>query len=102
MVKIRLRRTGSKKKASFRMVVAPSRSPRDGRFIEVIGHYNPRREPSLVVVQEDRLFHWLSEGAQLTDSLKRILEGHGTMERYAQFKAGEVAETPEVETEAAA
>lgn len=101
MVKIRLRRTGSKKKASFRMVVAPSNSPRDGRFIEVIGHYNPRRDPSLVVVEEDRLFHWLSEGAQLTDSLKRILESHGTMERYTRLKAGEPAVTPEAETEAA-
>jgi small subunit ribosomal protein S16 len=101
MIKIRLRRTGSKKKASYRMVVAPSTAPRDGRFIEVVGHYNPRDEPPTVVVKEDRVFYWLSVGAQLSDSLKRILESQGTMERYAEFKSGPQADTPTAELETA-
>ena len=88
MVKIRLRRTGSKKKASYRVVVAPVTAPRDGRFIENVGHYNPREDPPLIVLKEDRVFHWLSVGAQPTDSVKRLLESKGVMERYAQFKAG--------------
>lgn len=97
MVKLRLRRTGSKKRASFRIVAANSQSPRDGRFLEILGHYNPRQDPPLVVVKEDRLFEWLSKGAQPTDSLKRILTSVGVMERYTQFKSGE----PVAETEAA-
>ena len=105
MVKIRLRRTGSKKKASYRVVVAPSTAPRDGRFIENIGHYHPRQDPPLVVLKEDRIFYWLSVGGQLTDSVKRIFESHGTLERYAQFKDGGVTtdETPaeDLSTEAA-
>ncbi|RME50361.1 MAG: 30S ribosomal protein S16 [Caldilineae bacterium] len=99
MVKIRLRRTGSKKRASFRIVVAPSRAPRDGRFIETLGHYNPRHDPPTVVVNEERLFHWLGTGAQLSDSLKRILESKGVLERYARFKAGETEPAPEAEAE---
>jgi len=90
MVKIRLRRTGSKKRASFRIVAAHSTSPRDGRFLEILGHYNPRQDPPEVVVKEDRLFHWLSNGAQMTDSVARILTSKGVLERYAQFKAGEL------------
>ena len=103
MVKIRLRRTGAKKRASYRIVVAPSRAPRDGRFIEIIGHYNPRKDPPAVVIKEDRLFHWLSTGAQMTDSLQRILKSNGILERYEQFKTGApVAESaPVAETEAA-
>ena len=101
MVKIRLRRTGSKKQASYRVVVAPVTAPRDGRFIEIIGHYHPREDPPEVVLKEDRVFHWLSVGAQPSDSMKRILESQGVMERYAQFKAGELpAETEEAEAEA--
>lgn len=89
MVKIRFRRTGSKKNAAFRIVVAPSRSPRDGRFIEIIGHYDPHQEPPLVEVEEERLFHWLSIGAQLTESVKRLLVSKGVMDRFAEFKTGE-------------
>jgi small subunit ribosomal protein S16 len=87
MIKIRLRRTGSKKKASYRVVVAPSTAPRDGRFIENIGHYHPRQNPPLVVLKEDRLFHWLSVGAQPSDSVKQILTSQGALARFAQFKA---------------
>jgi small subunit ribosomal protein S16 len=101
MVKIRLRRTGTKKKASYRIVIAPSTAPRDGRFIENIGYYHPREDPEVVVVKENRLFHWLSVGAQPTDSVKRILSSHGSLERYAQFTAGtSEAEVPAPEADA--
>ena len=73
MVKIRLRRTGAKKKPSYRVVVTESSAPRDGRFIEIIGHYNPRTDPVTLSLQEDRALHWLSVGAQPTDTVKRFL-----------------------------
>ncbi len=101
MVKLRLRRTGSKKRASFRIVAAPSRAPRDGKFLEILGHYNPREDPPLVVVKEERLFHWLSNGAQMSDSLKRILTSKGILDRYARFKSGEPVAEVEAEAEAA-
>jgi small subunit ribosomal protein S16 len=69
MVKIRLRRVGAKKQPAYRVVVTDSRSPRDGRFIEVIGHYNPRTDPPTVVIREDRAVYWLSVGAQPTDAV---------------------------------
>ena len=100
MVKIRLRRTGAKKKPSYRIVVAESTSPRDGRFIEIIGHYHPRHEPSTIVFKEDRLFHWLSVGAQPSDSVKRLLEQKNMFERFEQFKAGELTPGEAVEAEA--
>jgi len=90
MVKIRLRRTGSKKQASYRVVVAPSTAPRDGRFIEIIGYYHPRQDPPLVFVKEDRLFYWLSVGAQPSDSVNQLLKSKGVLDRYAQYKAGEL------------
>ncbi len=104
MVKIRLRRTGTKKRASFRIVVAPSRAPRDGRFLEILGHYNPRHDPPTVVVNEERLFHWMSQGAQLTDSLKRILISKGILDSSGKKPEAEapVAEEPAAEAEAAA
>ena len=89
MVKIRLRRAGAKKKPSYRVVVADSRAPRDGRFIEIIGHYNPRTDPVTVNVYEDRVLHWLAEGAQPTDSVRRLLENLGTLARFVRLKAGE-------------
>ena len=65
MVKIRLRRTGAKKKPSYRVVIADSRAPRDGRFIEIVGHYDPRTQPVTVNLHEDRVLHWLTVGAQV-------------------------------------
>jgi small subunit ribosomal protein S16 len=88
MVKIRLRRTGAKKQPTYRVVVADSRSPRDGRFIEIIGHYNPRTEPMTVKIQEERALYWLSVGAQPTDPVKKLLENMGTLDRFARLKAG--------------
>jgi small subunit ribosomal protein S16 len=88
MVKIRLRRTGAKKKPTYRVVVADVRAPRDGRFIEIVGHYNPRTEPVTIEIQEDRILHWLSVGAQPTDTVRGLLENLGTLERFARLKAG--------------
>jgi small subunit ribosomal protein S16 len=89
MVKIRLRRVGAKKQPSYRVVVADSRSPRDGRFIETIGFYNPRTEPQTVEIKEDRALYWLSQGAQPTDAVAGLLRRQGTMDRLARYKSGE-------------
>ncbi len=102
MVKIRLRRTGKKKQASFRVVVADSRKPRDGRFIENIGFYNPRTEPATFRVEEDRALYWLSQGAQVSDAVARLLKKQGTLDRFARLKAGEDLEALLAEAEAAA
>lgn len=73
MVRIRLRRMGSKKKPFYRIVVADQRSPRDGRFIEVIGTYDPHPEPPLVAMNVDRASHWVSVGARPSDAVARLL-----------------------------
>jgi small subunit ribosomal protein S16 len=99
MVKIRLRRTGAKKQPSYRVVVADQRSPRDGRFIEIIGHYNPRTEPETVNIQEDRALHWLSEGAQMTDTIERLFKNLGTLDRFARYKEGAELDTLLAEAE---
>ena len=88
MVKIRLRRTGSKKKPHYRVVVADSRTPRDGRFIEIVGHYNPRTDPTTVNVHEDRVLYWLSVGAQPTDQVRKLLGNLGTLDRFTRLKEG--------------
>jgi small subunit ribosomal protein S16 len=79
LVKIRLRRVGAKKQPSYRIVAADSRSPRDGRFIEILGHYNPRTEPTTVVLKEERIRYWLSVGAQPTEAVGRLLRDKGIL-----------------------
>lgn len=74
MVKIRLRRMGKTKQPSYRVVVADSRAPRDGRFIEVIGHYNPVRQPKILEIKQDRARYWLSVGAQPSDTVTYLLK----------------------------
>ncbi len=81
MVKIRLRRVGAKKKPSYRLVVADSRSPRDGAFIEIIGHFNPLTDPETLVVNEEKALHWLSQGAQPTVTAARLLTKAGIVEK---------------------
>ena len=81
MVKIRLRRMGAKKQPTYRFVVADSRSPRDGRFIEILGHYNPRVEPREVVVNEEKAKAWLAKGAQPSDTVRRLFAEKGIMDR---------------------
>ena len=102
MVKIRLRRVGAKKQPSYRVVVADSRSPRDGRFIEVIGFYNPRTEPETVKIEEDRALHWLGVGAQPTEAVARLLKNKGTLARFERLKQGESLEALLAEAEEAA
>ena len=79
MVKIRLRRMGAKKAPFYRIVVADSRYPRDGRFIEEIGTYNPLKEPSEVTVDAEAAKKWMSTGAQPTDTVKRLLQKAGVL-----------------------
>jgi small subunit ribosomal protein S16 len=73
-VRVRLTRVGSKKNPIWRVVVADQRSPRDGRFIETIGHYNPQTEPSTILIDEERLQHWLDRGAQPTGTVKQLMK----------------------------
>lgn len=78
-VKIRLTRTGKKKQPSYRVVVADSRSPRDGRYIEQIGRYHPLEDPSVIVIDNDRANYWLSVGAQPSDAVRKLLEISGAL-----------------------
>ena len=80
-VKIRLRRTGAKKQPSYRVVVTDSASPRDGRFIEIIGHYNPRRTPAELTLVEEKVAHWLGNGAQPSDTVARLLAERGLYDK---------------------
>ena len=73
-VKLRLTRVGSKKNPIYRVVAADSRAPRDGRFIEIVGRYNPQPDPSLIELDEAKIKDWLSKGAQPTDAVKRLLK----------------------------
>ena len=101
MVRIRFRRVGARNQASFRIVAADKESPRDGRYLEVLGMYNPRTNPSTVRVDEARLFHWMSNGAQPSDSVRQTLQSAGTWERWERFKGGESLDTLIQEAEAA-
>lgn len=100
MVRIRLRRTGLKKQASFRIIAADSEAPRDGRFLEILGFYNPRTEPFTLEVKEDRVFDWMSKGAKPSESVEQLFKSVGLMDRFARLKAGESAETLAAEAEA--
>jgi len=75
--KIRLARVGSKKNPIYRVVVADSRSPRDGKFIEIVGRYNPQTEPSTIELDEAKVKDWISKGAQPTDSVQRLMKAQG-------------------------
>ena len=79
MVVIRLRRAGSKKRPFFRVVVTDSRAARDSRFVEILGHYNPRAKPAIVEVDMERLNHWLGKGAQPSDSVRTLVKRHRTV-----------------------
>ena len=100
MVRIRLTRIGAKKQPSYRIVVTDKRNARDSNYLENIGWYNPRTEPSTEVVDEARVLYWLSVGAQASDSVARILNRLGTLERYERLKAGESIEALVAEAEA--
>jgi len=93
MVRIRLRRVGSKHQPSFRLVAIDREAPRDGRFLELLGQYNPRTEPATILVEEARVLHWLSQGAQPSESVAKLLSQVGTLARYDRLKKGENLET---------
>ena len=101
MVRIRLRKVGSKAQQSFRIVTADREHPRDGRFLEILGYYNPRTHPATITVDEARVFHWLKNGAQPTESVARIFKATGTDARFARLKAGEALEALVAEAQAA-
>lgn len=86
MVKIRLRRVGAKKKPSYRVVIADSRAPRDGAFINIIGHYDPLTEPETVVIDEEKALYWLRQGAQPTATAARLLTKTGIMAKFKTVK----------------
>ena len=86
-VKIRLRRMGSKRNASYRLVVADSRKPRDGRFIEELGYYNPTTEPATVNINEERALKWLKEGAIPSNTVKSLLKKEGILAKFVEQKA---------------
>jgi len=85
-VKIRLTRMGSKKKPFYRINIADSRSPRDGRFIETVGTYNPLVAENQVTLKEERVLEWLSNGAQPSDTVRNILSKEGVMKKYHEAK----------------
>jgi small subunit ribosomal protein S16 len=93
MVRIRLRRVGLKGQPSYRIVIADKESPRDGRFMEIIGFYNPRTTPATIDILEDRAYDWMSKGAQPTESVAQLFKTAGTLDRFARFKKGEALET---------
>jgi len=97
VVKLRLMRMGKKKQPTYRIVAADSRSPRDGRFIEIVGHYDPRRDPSVISVDNDKAVAWLSKGAQPTETVKKLLVISGA---WGQFN-GEAPPAPVAEVETA-
>ena len=85
-VKIRLNRMGAKKNPFYRIVVADSRAPRDGRFIEVLGNYDPSQNPAVVNVDEEKVLDWMGKGAQLTDTVRNLFSKKGLMAKFAEAK----------------
>lgn len=92
MVRIRLRRIGLKGQPSYRIVAADKESPRDGRFLEILGFYNPRTEPFTFQVNEERVYHWLKNGAQPSESVLQLFNSVGLTKRFERVKAGESME----------
>lgn len=108
MLRIRLRRVGAKHRPAYRLVVADSRSPRDGRTVDIVGHYSPIDNPEKVFVDKDKVISWLAKGAQPSDTVRRLLAKVGVMEPLP-FKApvpkaeqAKTAETPDAKSTPAA
>ena len=101
MVRIRLRRMGLRHQPTYRVVVADKESPRDGRFLEILGFYNPRTNPFTLQLKEDRVFHWMSVGAQPSESVLQLFTSVGLVDRFERFKKGEPQETLLSEAKAA-
>lgn len=92
MVRIRLRRIGLRNQPSYRIVATEKESPRDGRFLEILGFYNPRTDPFTIEVKEDRVYEWMSTGAQPSESVMQIFKSIGLLDRYEKVKSGEAPE----------
>ena len=101
MVRIRLRRVGLKGQPSYRIVAADKESPRDGRFLEILGFYNPRTEPATIQLKEDRIYQWMDNGAQPSESVLQVFKSAGFLDRYERHKKGEALETLMQEAESA-
>lgn len=99
MVRLRLRKVGSKAQQSFRLVAAESEHPRDGRFLENLGNYNPRTDPATINVDEGRVYHWLRNGAQPSESVIKLFKVTGTLARFERLKGGEAEEVLLAEAE---
>lgn len=95
MVRIQLRRMGTSKLAFYRIVVADSRKAQDGRFLEVLGYYDPLRRPREIRVDEARTFEWMRKGAQVSETVRSLLRRTGTWERWSRIQSGAEV-TPEV------
>jgi len=107
MVRIRLRRIGLKGQPTYRIIAADKEAPRDGRFLEILGVYNPRTNPATIQIKEARVFHWMKNGALPTESVAQIFKVSGTQLRFERYKKGEsldtlVAEAAEAEAKRAA
>ncbi|MDI6497381.1 30S ribosomal protein S16 [Leuconostoc suionicum] len=87
-VKIRLKRMGAKKRPFYRVVIADSRSPRDGRFIETVGTYNPISQPAEINLDEEKILSWLGNGAQPSDTVRNLLSNAGILAKYNESKSG--------------
>ncbi|HEY5903134.1 MAG TPA: 30S ribosomal protein S16 [Anaerolineales bacterium] len=92
MVRIRLRRVGLKGQPSYRIIATDKENPRDGRFLEILGFYNPRTSPATISIKEDRVYHWMKNGAQPTESVEQVFKSAGLLERFERFKHGEAVE----------
>jgi small subunit ribosomal protein S16 len=101
MVRIRLRRVGGKHQPSYRIVVTDKESPRDGRFIEILGSYNPRTNPATIQLEEGKIYDWMSKGAQPTESVAQVFKSAGLLDRFERYKKGEALETLLVEAQSA-
>ena len=93
MVRIRLRRVGSKAQPSYRIVIANKEAPRDGAFMEIVGFYNPRTSPTTLSFKEERIYDWMSKGAQPSESVAQLFASAGLSDRYARFRKGEALDT---------
>lgn len=100
MVRIRLRRVGSTHQPHYRVVIADKESPRDGRFLEIVGHYNPKTNPSTIQFNEEKIYHWLGVGAQPSESVQKLFKIVKLDERYQRLKSGEEKETLLAEADA--
>ena len=85
-VKIRLKRMGAKKSPFYRVVVADSSSPRDGRFIETVGNYDSTKSPAIINIDDEKVISWLEKGAQPTDTVRNLLKQKGVLKKWAEIK----------------